>query len=76
MQLLVWLYMSHGVFLQLIVFCHLSKRLQSLLSHVFIMTKILNFVIKILVIYFQISFCDRKNWKTTSETKIKNEITN
>jgi len=37
------------------------------------MTKILNFAIKIFVIYFQISFCDRKDWKTTSESKIKNE---
>ncbi len=75
MQLSMWLYMPHEVFLQLIVFCHLSKQLQSLLSHVFIMTKLLNFTIKILVIYFQISFCDRRYWKTTSETEIKNEIT-
>jgi hypothetical protein len=75
MQLSMWLYMPHGVFLQLIVFCHLSKQLQSLQSHVFIMTKILYFVIKISVIYFQICFCDRKIWKTTTESKIKNEIT-
>jgi uncharacterized protein YacL len=68
--------MPHGIFLQLIVFCHLSKRLQSLQFHVFIMTKTLNFAIKILVIYFQISFCDRKiekpQVKPKSRMKLKN----
>jgi hypothetical protein len=38
------------------------------------MIKILNFAIRILVIHFQISICDRKFWKTTIESKIENEM--
>jgi hypothetical protein len=40
------------------------------------MTKILNFTIKILVIYFQISICDRKIEKPQVKPKSRMKVTN